>query len=411
MAPPTETAPPRPWRRRLKRGALGCAVGAPVFVVLAWIAVHTFPGLGPLVGDGLRAMLGTERVSRLEDFVYGVEDRFNQWWRKDDAPKSYWEVPTASASDEAPKDAPAPDASGQPPARRPPFKPPDVGPLHKQLAAQGDGVWVPVTDPGRPDEVALMAKTLIHPDPKRPWAELFVVALDVSAIALHLVAGTAEPEATNPEGRSYTRSGLIAAEHRSPLLLAFNGGFKMTHGRWGMRVDGVTLLAARKHGCSVVKHSSGALQIHPYMATAADDALLADAAWWRQTPPCMFHEGKRHGGLWDPDSKNWGAALEGDTVIRRSAIGLDPARKILFVGVSNHTAAHVLANGMHHVGASDVAQLDVNWSFPKIVIFERDAAGTPSGKPLFEGFKVEPGEYVTEASPRDFFYVTRKSVD
>ncbi len=391
----------------MRRILLGTAVAIPILVVGLWIAVHTFPDLGPAIADGLRSIVGAKRVSRLEDFVYGVEDRFNRWWRADEAPRSYWTIPSSVAS----SGRPVLVTSGVQAAettRLPAFAPVAVGPLHKRLAAPGDGVWVPVIDPARPQADAVMHKTLLHPDPKRPWAELFLLAIDLRAVDLHAMAGSAEPKATTTEGRAYPRTGMIPAKHFKPLVAAFNGGFKMTHGRWGMHIDGVTLLSARKHGCTLIKHRDGALQIHPYMAKAEDVALLEGALWWRQTPPCMFSEGKRHGGLWDPESKNWGAALGGDTIIRRSAIGLDAARKTLFVGVSNHTAAHVIANGMHHGGASDVAQLDVNWSFPKIVIFKRDSVGTPAGEPLFAGFKVSDGEYVLEASRRDFFYLLRK---
>jgi hypothetical protein len=401
----SDAARPSPWRRRFKRGAIGCGIAVPVLVLALWFAVHTFPSVGPAIADGLRWAIGPERVSRLEDFVYGVEDSFNQWWRADEAPKAYWEVPTTTATTSAPvSGSAAPDRP-----QLPPFAPSDVGPVHKGIAAKGDGVWVPVVDPARPGAPVAVKKTLVHPDAKRPWAELFVIAVDLRAIELHLVAGTAEPKATTREGRGYQRTGVIPAKHHDALFIAFNGGFKMTHGRWGMRIDDVTLLPPRRHGCAVLKLAEAELQIHPYMGTDEDEKLLSKAEWWRQTPPCMFHEGKRHGGLWDPDSKNWGAALGGDTVIRRSAIGLDDARKILFMGVSNHTAAQVMANGMHHVGASDVAQLDVNWSFPKIVIFRR-SGGTPVGEPLFQGFKVEEGEYISEASPRDFFYLTRREL-
>lgn len=381
----------------------------PVLTLGLWIAVHTFPGLGPVLADGLRSVVGAERVSRLEDFAYGVEDDFNQWWRADEAPKSYWEVPDVSARRQAKPPASTSSSADAGPPARPPFEPSDVGPM--LTAAKGDGIWVPVLDPANPDRAPVMAKTLIHPDPKRPWAELFVLAIDLRAIDLHLVAGTAEPRATTADGRAYQRTGLVPAAHQPLLVAAFNGGFKATHGQWGMRVDDVVLLSARKHGCAVVMEKSGGLLVRPYMATAEDDAVLSGARWWRQTPPCMFHEGKRHGGLWDPDSRNWGAALGGDTVIRRSAIGLDAARAILFVGVSNHTAAHVLANGMHHAGASDVAQLDVNWSFPKIVVFPREPSGARRGAPLFDGFEVADGEYVTTPSLRDFFYLTHKAPD
>ena len=291
-------------------------------------------------------MIGAERVSRLEDFAYGVEDRFNLWWREDEKPRSYWDVPTSTTS--AVEGTPSASAVADGPVL-PPFSPSSVGPLHKSMSATGDGIWVPVIDPAQPNAPAVIKKTLIHPDAKRPWAELFVIAVDLRVADLHAVAGTVEPQAITAAGRAYQRSGVIPEERHDGLLVAFNGGFKRTHGRWGMRIDDVTLIPPRRHGCALLKHSDGALQIHPYMAKTEDDELLGKAVWWRQTPPCMFHEGKRHGGLWDPDSKGWGAALEGDTVIRRSAIGLDAAKTTLFVGVSNHTAAQIMANGMREL--------------------------------------------------------------
>lgn len=396
-APTTPIRAPSKWRRRLKRAALVMLITAPVAVIALWSAVHYFPWMGPLVADTLRAIIGTDNVSRLEDFVYGVEDRWNRWWRADEAPKAYWEVPTSE-----PLEEPAPSASADVPAL-PPFRPADVGPMHKALAAEGDGKWVAVPDPLRPGKPILMHKTLVHPDPKRPWAELFVVALDLRRIDLRAVAGTSEPVAHTPEGRSYQRHGLIPSDDRDSLLAAFNGGFKAEHGRWGMRIDGVTLIEPRKHGCTLVKKTDGQLRILPWPEAETD---ANDSHWWRQTPPCMYLDGKRHGGLWDPDAKGWGAALEGDTVIRRSAIGLDEARTTLYVSMSNHTSARAIADGMHHVGATTVAQLDVNWSFPRFVLFPEEA-GQRKPTSLFAGFEIADGEFIREPNGRDFFYVLR----
>lgn len=399
---PTSTSqkPKSRWRRRLERVAVGLAIAVPVGVLLLWIAVHRFPWLGPLIADNLRSLLGAERVSRIEDFVYGLEDTWNQWWRSDEAPKAYWEVPTGSAA--VPEPAPSPSADAGPPPP-PPFQPKDVGPLHGALAAQGDGVWVAVPDPAKPSAPPLMYKTLIHPDRKRPWAELFVVAMDLTQIELHLVAGSAEPRALTAEGRKYERTGLIPIDHHDRLLAGFNGGFKMEHGRWGMRIDGVTLIDGRPHGCTITKAEKGQLSIAPWQEI---EDRHEGFAWWRQTPPCMYLEGKRHGGLWDPEAKGWGAALEGDTVIRRSAFGLDTDRKVLFVSVSNHTTARAIADGMHHAGAADVAQLDVNWSFPRFVVFPEDR-GKRYTRSLFEGFEVTEDDYLRDANARDFFYVVQ----
>src|SRR5690606_777276 len=58
-----------------------------------WFAVHTIPWMGPLVANTLRSVIGKENVTRLEDFVYSIEDRINRTVKADDKPKAYWDVP------------------------------------------------------------------------------------------------------------------------------------------------------------------------------------------------------------------------------------------------------------------------------------------------------------------------------
>src|SRR5690606_36933552 len=154
-------------------------------------------------------------------------------------------------------------------------------------------------------------------------------------------------------------------------------------------------------GCTVAATREGALLIDRWPDLEGQRDTLA---WWRQTPPCMLNDDKRHGGLWDPDAKGWGGTLDGGTGIRRAALGLGKDRQILFVGMSNHTAAQALADGMHHAGAVDIAQLDVNWSYPRFVVFPPED-GVRKTKSLFEGFEVGENDYLREPQIRDFFYV------
>jgi hypothetical protein len=105
---------------------------------------------------------------------------------------------------------------------------------------------------------------------------------------------------------------------------------------------------------------------------------------------------------------NWGADAQGSPVIRRSAIGLDARAEILFVAVSEETTAPAMADAMHHAGAADVAELDINWSFPKFLVFRTNASGRMEAQSLFAGFAFEKDEYVNKPSPRDFFYITRR---
>jgi hypothetical protein len=123
----------------------------------------------------------------------------------------------------------------------------------------------------------------------------------------------------------------------------------------------------------------------------------------------MVEQGQLHPGLANPETRKWGATLEGETVIRRSAIALNRAGDQLFVAVSNATTAPALALGMQRAGGWTIAQLDVNWSFPRFLVFPRNQAGEREAAPLFRGFLFERDEMLRRPAPRDFFYVVRRS--
>ncbi|MEZ4297224.1 MAG: phosphodiester glycosidase family protein [Polyangiaceae bacterium] len=264
---------------------------------------------------------------------------------------------------------------------------------------------MPVPIEGFPEQDALFFKTLIHPDAKRPWAEVFVVAIDLRRAKVHSVAGTAEPKGTAPGARELKRTGLIPAEDMPSLVAGWNGGFKEEHGHYGMKIGGVLLVRPRIDGCTVAMQRTGELRILPWKeAKDIEDTF----EWWRQTPACLLAGGKLHPGLYD-ENTNWGAALGGSTVVRRSAIGMDKTGETLFVAVSNHTSPRAIGVAMQHIGAVDAAQLDINYSYPRFVLFPRNEAGERESVSLFEGFKVEKDDYVREPNLRDFFYLTAPS--
>jgi hypothetical protein len=390
--------------RRGLRWAIAAGVLLPVLALASWIAVHRVEWLGPMVANTLRAVLGTDAVAKIEDTVYAVEDRFNRTWRKDERPKAYWQVPPQATTSAAPPPAGSAVASAP---RVPVLRPKDVGPMHKSWSAPGDGIWLPIRDPRRPDEEPYMWKTLLHPDPNRSWSELFVVAIDVGRTRLHVVAGRNEPKSKEPEAQTYQRIGHIPEKHHQELLAAFNGGFMTEHGYYGMKVDNVVLVKPRDNACTIAAYADDSLRIGNWKNLASTEK---DMIWYRQAPACMYENGKLHPGLQAGSSAHWGATLDGETVIRRSAIGLGAKRDMLFVVISNHTNARAIATGMFHAGATDVAQLDVNWSYPKFVLFEPGEAG-PERKAvaLAPGFEFSEDEYIRKRSIRDFFYVMRRT--
>ena len=384
------SAPPRPQRAGSKWWLISAAVPA-IAVAAVWIAIRTLPWFGPALADTLRATVGSRTVTELEELSASVEDevRLRLGSGAVHGLSEYTPPELSLVSRVAP-------LSGTPGA----FRPRDTGAMFAVVASPDDGRWQAVPSGDTP----VIYRTILHPDPRRPYAELFVFAIDLSRARIHAVAGSVEPKAA-AGSTELPRPGLIQPEHNGQLLAAFNGGFKAEHGHYGMMVNGTELLPPRSGSCTVAARSDGSLRVGTWRALrAASD----DLSWWRQTPACMAEGGALHAGLQSSDSKNWGATIEGSTVIRRSAVGLDAQGKTLFVGISNATTARALASGMLHAGAHDVAQLDVNFSYPKFALYRRSAGGELDAITAVKGFAVDRDEYLRKPSTRDFFYVTSK---
>jgi len=398
---------PRRGGRRFGRLLFGLLGAAFLLLLLVWYAVHHFDWAGPLLANSLRAVFGNENVAKLEDVVYGAEDRVNRLLKKDEPPKAYWHVPgTASAAPSAAEVSRAPVAEAKARVSEV-FHPVNPGPALKEWSAPGDGEWLGLVDARHPGEPPRMYKTLLHPDKNRGWAEVFVVAIDLKQVLLYPVLGTQEPQPDSDAARGYQRDGKIPVDRQATLLAAFNGGFMTEHGGYGMKLDGLMIAKPKPRACAIAYYKDESLRIGSWAVLGDSEA---DMLWFRQTPECMWENDKLHAGLQaGAGLKKWGSTVDGETVIRRSAIGLNADRSVLYVAITNHTSARVLADGLHHAGASDVAQLDVNWSYPKFVTFE------PIGHtqvlhpvPLAPGFEFSDDEYLRKKEKRDFFYILRK---
>jgi hypothetical protein len=251
-----------------------------------------------------------------------------------------------------------------------------------------------------------MVKALVHPDAKRNWAAIAVVAIDLKRVDLHLVAGTQEP--ASDKVPSEHRPGIVPKTAFDDLVAAFNGGFKATHGHWGMMIEGETFLPPRDIGCTVAMYKDGSLKIRAWPTVKEGEATMAA---YRQTPPCLVQAGKVNDALEGGEyNRNWGATVSGETVIRRSAIGLDKSGRVLFYGLGEAVTAQALARGMRAVGAEEAAQLDVNYSYPRFLFFDKAEGADPPKvqSSLIPGIKYQRAEYTAGSELRDFFYLTRK---
>ena len=63
---------------------------------------------------------------------------------------------------------------------------------------------------------------------------------------------------------------------------------------------------------------------------------------------------------------------------------------------------------MKAAGAVDVAELDINWSYTRFLLYDRS---TPPQvlSTLIEKVQYSKDSYILKAAPRDFFYVRRKT--
>jgi len=327
--------------------------------------------------------------------------------------------PPALVASVAPPD-PAPDARPQalpdplqlqpkprppptpPPPPPPPFPPPAFRAPGEHAARPGDGTWAAmVPDPvGGP---ALLYRTTVHPDRTKPQAVVTLVAVDLGRVAMRLVAGTLEPIAPAvPPGH---RTGLIPAADWPDLLAVMNGGFMTRHGGWGMWIAGESFLPPHDDGCTVALYAE-TVQIRTYSQLAGS---LGKVLAFRQTPPCLVEQGSVHPSLLGEDKpRRWGLSETGGVDIRRSAVGLADGGRTLFYGLGEAITPRALAEAMLAAGAVDAAELDVNWSYTRFLLYAGSTAAPQVTSTLIPEIKHAQGEYVSRPAERDFFYLARR---
>lgn len=321
--------------------------------------------------------------------------------------------PPAAAKPPAAIEAPPPTSAPEPPppepppaAPLPPFPPPAFAAPIERTAKPGDGTWAPLVS-GASGEPALLYRSNVHPDPIKPHVHVAVVAIDLRRVAVRLVAGTREPLSTTvPDDR---RPGLIPAADLPDLLAVMNGGFMTRHGGWGMMIGGDVFLPPHDDGCTVALYQDGSVGIRTHAALAG---TVAGMRAYRQTPPCLVQQRAVDPALLGDDKpRRWGLSETGAVDIRRSALGLADGGRTLLYGLGEWITPRALAEAMRAAGAVDAAQLDVNWSYTRFLLY--GPGPSPSAPPEVTGMLIPKlkhgfGQYVARPADRDFFYLARR---
>jgi hypothetical protein len=318
----------------------------------------------------------------------------------------------SAASSPPPSAAPAPSAAPlAPPAPAPApdlgpaFPPPSFDAPEPKTAKPGDGAWTAlVADAaGKPP---LLARTTVHPDPSDRFMYAAIVAIDRRRVDLRFVAGTEEPKSTGVVKEH--RPGVIPAADHPDLLAVFNGGFMAKHGGWGARVGADTFVPPKDDACTVAFVNDGSLQIRTWTILSSAAASLSA---FRQTPPCLLEQGTLNPLLEsDPKTKRWGSSETGELTIRRSALGLDASGKTLFYALGEWITPRGLADAMRAAGAVDAAELDINWSYTRFLLYGPTRPGEVPEvtETLVPKIKHPTRGYVVKPSDRDFFYLARR---
>lgn len=283
--------------------------------------------------------------------------------------------------------------------------PPAVFPARfERVARPGDGVWTPLAELASRTGAPVAVRSVVHPHPVKRFTAVELVAFDLRRVEVRLVAGTAEPEsAAVAPGR---RTGLVPASDLKRLIAVFNGGFQARHGHYGMRVGDDVFLPPIDDACTLGLRRDGRAIVGEWSSKVR--SLEHDLIAWRQTPPCLVANGVTH-PLLDASgaARRWGISIEGKLEIRRSAVGVDASGTILYFGIGEEVTPKDLAEAMKAAGAVDAAELDINWSYTRFLVY-----GAPDGGEvpevvftLLPKMKYGRGEYVSRPATRDFFYV------
>lgn len=301
---------------------------------------------------------------------------------------------------------------GEPPepARLPPFVPAPFTPPFERSAKPGDGKWTPIGD-GALSELAasephVLYRTTVHPHEISPFIAMEVVAIDLSRLRLNWAIGTKDHLADKL--KEHQTPGLVPSDLQESTYAIFNGGFQARHGWWGQMSHGVTLVKPKDEGCTVALYEDGAVRLGRWSELSATQAEMRA---FRQTPPCLLHEGTIHPRLERGNDKAWAGKNPTRKTRRRSALGINADGSVLYFAIGSETGPVDLARGMQAVGATSALQLDINWAWARFL-----TVGRREGKPRVTSTLVKDSlhgknEYFSYPSHRDFFYLTRRPTD
>lgn len=255
---------------------------------------------------------------------------------------------------------------------------------------------------------AVIARAAVRPDPSRPYAVAALVRLDLARTRLHLVPGSVEPRADQGV-LAFPRPGTIPRADQSPqkLLAAFNGGFQAVHGRYGMMVDGLTIVTPTDGAATLALLVDGSVCLGEW---GRDILPEPDVAAYRQNCPLLIDRGALNPAVKSDDRQSWGLTLTNLDTTWRSGVGLSQDGRYLVYAAGGSLTVGALARALQMGGAYDAMQLDINPFYTCFVTFRPAPPGSGGrfavvAEKLLVQMPGGPTQFLTPYE-HDFFYVT-----
>lgn len=378
-----------------KRVVLFVSVLAVLAVGVLVIVPAVSPAAGAQVADVLRAVLGPDVVASIETVSFRMQDVVNQKVYSVTGNKSGFtfhnQNDAQTGTTKIASSLPNPAVQGIPVSLNS-----NVLTALPQIGWQAYGPEI--------DGSPVMARALLTLDPKRPYAAIALVRVDLSKLQLHMMPGFLEPSHDRNVVKAIPNLGLMPASDMSHLVAGFNGGFKAVNGHYGMMVNGVTLLPPISNLATIAVYKDGQVRIGDW---GTDIQASPDIIAYRQNCPPIIQAGQLNPLVADDNRLVWGRTISNQEITWRTAVGLTQDGRYLIYAVGNATVVSTLAQALQAAGSYNAMQLDINRHYAHFVTYHVGANGSLASVQLLDQMENVTNLYLV-AHSRDYFYLTTK---
>ena len=354
--------------------------------------------------DTVRAEIGPAPIAWLEDKVFGAKDKVK---------RTTYNLLSGGSTQDALKDdikqeevaARVLDAT-QLTEKQDNWPPPPVPTLWKETK-EGEGEWkavelpflrpLPGADSTKEKPPPYFYRTFIRPDPKRPYSEVMLIAMDMRQLELGMEAGFEDPKPlTGPPGNGRLPRDKNIVDR---VVATFNGAFKTTHGKYGMMVNKRVLLPPVAGGATVMVQGDGTVGLGSW---PKDETIPEEILSYRQNLDPLVED-----GVANPTGRNiWGWQLSGTSVMTQRTALCVTAAGHLYYAFGPEIDGPTLGKALRQAGCSYGMHLDMNpghcgFIFTDIVDIR---AKEYNLKKAHGEMRLDPAKFV-RWSAKDFFFV------